>query len=478
MLNQRAGAGHAPPAMPTSTCSWSCRCATWTSPGAGQRHAGRQRRADHARHARCCAGARHGQLHRKRLLAGRACRRARSAATCARGRHARRWPARRAERACSCARRARPPPRACAQARELGWLVAAGARRQRQHRLHAGAWRCAAACPSCSSPAACRAWRCNLPAPLDKAAEAALPLRFEKTLVLREPRAAPAPRLQDQLSLELGRVGVGQLRARHLGPRAAGAARRHRASAWRRAKPRRCRSSGVRGQRAAGAPQRRRLGGRCWRARPTPASRAGGGRRRAAAAQRPRLAYLPTVARGARAGADASRAARCTTWWSAASRDGRIWRANVDADELNGYVEYRQPQARRGPCHARLARLNIARSDGHRRSSRCSTSSPARCPALDIVVDDFELQGRKLGPAGDRRRQPRRPAREAAPRMAAEQAEPDHARGHLHAPTATGPRSARGAPARRRARRRAAPHRDELQARHRRRRRSCWRASA
>ena len=33
----------------------------------------------------------------------------------------------------------------------------------------------------------------------------------------------------------------------------------------------------------------------------------------------------------------------CTTWWPGASRDGRTWRVNLDAQELNGYAEYRQP---------------------------------------------------------------------------------------------------------------------------------------
>ena len=31
-----------------------------------------------------------------------------------------------------------------------------------------------------------------------------------------------------------------------------------------------------------------------------------------------------------------------------AGRDGLLWRANVDATELNGYLEYRQPAATRG----------------------------------------------------------------------------------------------------------------------------------
>ena len=42
-------------------------------------------------------------------------------------------------------------------------------------------------------------------------------------------------------------------------------------------------------------------------------------------------------------------------------REGTQWRANIDADELNGYVAYRQPGAgTAGSVFARLTRLNLA----------------------------------------------------------------------------------------------------------------------
>jgi uncharacterized protein YhdP len=79
------------------------------------------------------------------------------------------------------------------------------------------------------------------------------------------------------------------------------------------------------------------------------------------------------------------------------SRDGRVWRANVDADELNGYLEYRQPQNNgAGRVHARLARLNIAASAASHVENLLE-QQPASIPALDVVVDEFELKGRKLG---------------------------------------------------------------------------------
>jgi uncharacterized protein YhdP len=79
------------------------------------------------------------------------------------------------------------------------------------------------------------------------------------------------------------------------------------------------------------------------------------------------------------------------------SRDGQVWRANVDADELNGYVEYRQPTgAGAGRLHARLARLSIAASAA-KEVETLLEQQPDSLPALDVVVDDFELRGKKLG---------------------------------------------------------------------------------
>jgi uncharacterized protein YhdP len=78
------------------------------------------------------------------------------------------------------------------------------------------------------------------------------------------------------------------------------------------------------------------------------------------------------------------------------SRDGRTWRANVSADELNGYLEYRQPQnTGAGRLHARLARLSIAAQAASQVESLLE--QPGNIPALDVTVDEFELKGRKLG---------------------------------------------------------------------------------
>jgi uncharacterized protein (TIGR02099 family) len=79
------------------------------------------------------------------------------------------------------------------------------------------------------------------------------------------------------------------------------------------------------------------------------------------------------------------------------SRDGLTWRANLDARELNGYLEYRPSAgANPGRVYARLARLVIAPSAA-KEIEAALEEQPAAIPALDIVVDDLELRGKKFG---------------------------------------------------------------------------------
>jgi uncharacterized protein (TIGR02099 family) len=79
------------------------------------------------------------------------------------------------------------------------------------------------------------------------------------------------------------------------------------------------------------------------------------------------------------------------------SREGQVWRANVHATELNGFLQYRQPLgASEGLVFARLARLNLA-PGVDREVEALLAEQPVSIPALDIVVDDFELRGKRLG---------------------------------------------------------------------------------
>ncbi len=81
--------------------------------------------------------------------------------------------------------------------------------------------------------------------------------------------------------------------------------------------------------------------------------------------------------------------------------DEGLWRANLDAAELNGYAEYRPPGTRSGEAagrlYARLARLSLPKSEADAVSNLLEQASPASVPALDIVVEDLDLNGKRLG---------------------------------------------------------------------------------
>ena len=80
------------------------------------------------------------------------------------------------------------------------------------------------------------------------------------------------------------------------------------------------------------------------------------------------------------------------------SREGSIWRANMEAKQLSGYVEYRQatPSLATGRIYARLARLVIGEAQV-KDVEKLLDEQPVSIPALDLVVEDFELRGQKFG---------------------------------------------------------------------------------
>lgn len=84
-----------------------------------------------------------------------------------------------------------------------------------------------------------------------------------------------------------------------------------------------------------------------------------------------------------------------------ASQEEGVWRANVEAEQFGGYVEYRpaRPGAAQGAgrIYARLARLSLPKSDVDQVETLLDQQQPAAVPALDIVIDDFELRGKRLG---------------------------------------------------------------------------------
>jgi uncharacterized protein (TIGR02099 family) len=79
------------------------------------------------------------------------------------------------------------------------------------------------------------------------------------------------------------------------------------------------------------------------------------------------------------------------------TRERSTWRASVDARELSGQIEYTPPGASQsGRVYARLSRLNLPPSSIGDVESMLE-APPLSMPALDIEVADLELRGKKLG---------------------------------------------------------------------------------
>ena len=79
------------------------------------------------------------------------------------------------------------------------------------------------------------------------------------------------------------------------------------------------------------------------------------------------------------------------------TREGRTWRANVDARELSGYFEYRMPgRVDVGSVYARLARLVLAQENA-RGVENLLDEQPVGIPALDVVINSLDLRGKNLG---------------------------------------------------------------------------------
>ena len=235
----------------------------------------------------------------------------------------------------------------------------------------------------------------TLPAPLAKTTEAALPVRFENALLPGSMEAGQT--LQDQLSVSIGRVaainyvrdvsgaeprvirggiGVGLEAGESVpAPETGVGANINLAQvdldAWEKILD----DSTGGGISQAGA------------ATPSPASSS------AAAAA---MSYLPTLM-AIRAKELKVQGRSLNNVVVGGSRDGLNWRANIDAAELNGYLEFRQPGAQgAGRVYARLSRLSLAASEASEVEAILD-AQPASIPALDIVVENMELRGKKLG---------------------------------------------------------------------------------
>lgn len=230
----------------------------------------------------------------------------------------------------------------------------------------------------------------SLPAPLTKSAESSLPLRFDNTAV-RETSARASQPTQDQLSLSLGRL-ASVLYVRDISDGEARVVRGAMAIGLEAGESAPLPDSGV-----AANINLARVDIDAWEkvldASGDPGPAAESGRLAPASAV---LSYLPT-SMAIRAKELLLQGRTLHNVVLGGSRDGLTWRANIDATELNGYVEFRQPGgAGPGRLYGRLARLSLGQGTASEVEAILD-EQPANIPALDIVVEDLELRGKKLG---------------------------------------------------------------------------------
>jgi len=246
----------------------------------------------------------------------------------------------------------------------------------------------------------------NLPAPLNKAADAPLPVRYESFLL--KDSLAPGQRLQEQLNVELGQLAaVTYVRDR------GGAEARVLKGTW---------AVGLGAGESVPMPaagvvaniQFRAINLDEWErvlgpllSPPPPTSvppsaspPLATGPRTSADAPRPAggdsNSYLPNSL-ALRAEDVQLRGQHFHHVVAGGSRDGLTWRSNIDARELSGYIEYRQSAgAGAGRVYARLARWAILAGEESKVEAALEDST-ASIPALDIVVEDMELLGKHLG---------------------------------------------------------------------------------
>ena len=94
---------------------------------------------------------------------------------------------------------------------------------------------------------------------------------------------------------------------------------------------------------------------------------------------------------------DARRLTRVTAGLTQRGADG-TWRANLNADQLEGYVQWRPATlSQSSHVQARLSRLSLPAAVTDSVDAMLTDDAPTDPPSLDIVIDDFELKGRKLG---------------------------------------------------------------------------------
>ena len=221
----------------------------------------------------------------------------------------------------------------------------------------------------------------RLPEPMAKEAQQVLPLRFEITPTPRDDANAPQ---RDRMTLELGSGNRPVLSARYEREHTGTDTRVLRGALALRSERPDLPASGVQAQLSLGE-----LDIQAWE-KAFPDAGAG------ASAMPDASAYLPTsfALEATRIHQDGRNFHDVV---AGGSREQDTWRLNITARELNGYAEYRPTAANSpGRVYARLARLTLPPS-ATTSVENLLQNPPQHVPALDIVVNAFELNNRPLG---------------------------------------------------------------------------------
>ena len=230
----------------------------------------------------------------------------------------------------------------------------------------------------------------QLPAPLGKTSDTAVPLRLESHLLPTS--FAPDAPLHDQLSLQWGQLGQLQYIRDLSGP-----------------EPKVLRGRialGLSGDEAMPLPaqgvvanvQLAQLDTDAWQAvwNSLPGAASPPGNTASAAG----LDYLPQSL-ALRADALTVQGRTLHHVVAAATQPAQHWQFNLHAQQLEGYAEYHPPGSGQGGSDgrlfARLARLRLPQSSVTSVEETLLQAQPGHLPALDIVVEDFELRQRNLG---------------------------------------------------------------------------------
>ncbi|MEO8249741.1 MAG: YhdP family protein, partial [Burkholderiales bacterium] len=228
----------------------------------------------------------------------------------------------------------------------------------------------------------------TLPAPLAKTANSALPLRFENAPL----KGTAGVRPQDRIKLDLGQI----LSAHYVRDVSSDTARALRGSI----------ALGLPAAKAAPLPtagvaariELAQFDADTWETFLDPPNA------RAAAAKRPAdkdpdaalRSYWPTQWQARVANLEVL-GYRLDNVVLDGTRDAAQWRTEIKADQLAGQLQWREGEGSApGIVSARLKRLALP--DPQPAAANLAPEKPAeRLPALDVVVDDFELHGLKLG---------------------------------------------------------------------------------